>query len=47
MTNSPYAVTVSPICIGLVGLAIQVAVMASAAAQSPQASGGRGELVPL
>ena len=41
MTNSPYAVTVSPIRIGWLGLAIQVAVMASAAAQSPQASGGR------
>jgi len=41
MTNSPYAVTVSPIRIGLLGLAIQVAVLASAAAQSPQASGGQ------
>jgi len=41
MTNSPYAVTVSPIRIGWLGLAIQVAVLASAAAQPPQASGGQ------
>jgi hypothetical protein len=41
MTNSPYAVTVSPIRIGLLRLVIQVAVLASAAAQSPHASGGQ------
>ena len=41
MTNSPYAVTVSPIRIGLLGLVIQVAVLASAAAQPPHASGGQ------
>ena len=41
MTNSPYAVTVSPIRIGWLGLAIQVAVLASAAAQPPHASGGQ------
>ena len=41
MTNSPHAVTVSTIRIGLLGLAIQLAVVASAAAQSPQASRGQ------
>jgi hypothetical protein len=39
MTKRPYAVTKSPTRIWLLGLAAQIAISASAAAQSPQAAG--------
>jgi hypothetical protein len=41
MTNRPYSVALSTICICWLGLAAQLAVSAPAAAQSPQAPGGQ------